>query len=66
MIDTINTGASIYRDAFRFLIEGLTCVQVSLDYYRRESAKIIEIFKECSPDGEIGELGCVAYYRGPP
>ncbi|KAF8501401.1 hypothetical protein F5888DRAFT_1226382 [Russula emetica] len=27
--------------------------KVSLDYYRRESAKIIAIFKECSPDGEI-------------
>ncbi|KAH9958595.1 hypothetical protein BC827DRAFT_1136015 [Russula dissimulans] len=27
--------------------------KVSLDYYRRESAKIITIFKECLPDGEI-------------
>jgi hypothetical protein len=34
-------------------------LQVSLDYYRRESAKIIAIFKECLPDGEIGE-GSVA------
>jgi len=41
----------------------LTCVQVSLDYYRRESAKIIAIFKECSPDGEIGELGHVAHHE---
>jgi hypothetical protein len=41
-------------------------VQVSLDYYRRESAKIITIFKECSPDGEIGKLGCVAHYQAPP
>ena len=41
---------------------GLTCVQVSLDYYRRESAKIIAIFKECLPDGEVGELSCVAHY----
>jgi hypothetical protein len=67
MIDTQSiTGASIPRDAFTFLVEDLTCVQVSLDYYRRESAKIIAIFKECLPDGEIGKLShCVAHYRAP-
>jgi hypothetical protein len=43
----------------------LTCVQVSLDFYRRESAKIIAIFKECIPDGEVGELSCVAHYSLP-
>lgn len=61
MIDTI-------RDAFTFLIECLTwcTVQVSLDYYRRESAKIIAIFKECLPDGEIGKLGYVVHHRAPP
>jgi hypothetical protein len=30
--------------------------QVSLDYYRRESAKIAQLFKDCLPDVEIGEL----------
>jgi hypothetical protein len=28
---------------------------VSLDYYRRESVKIAQLFKECSPGVEIGE-----------
>ena len=35
-------------------------VFVSLDYYRRESAKIIAIFKESLPDGEIGRGGVAA------
>jgi DNA polymerase eta len=29
--------------------------KVSLDYYRRESTKIIMMFKDCLPNGEIGE-----------
>jgi len=28
---------------------------VSLDYYRRESKKIAQLFKECLPGVEIGE-----------
>lgn len=39
-------------------------LQVSLDYYRRESAKIIAIFKESLPDGEIGR-GSVATGAAP-
>ena len=34
---------------------GVLYVQISLDYYRRESAKIITIFKESLLDGEIGK-----------
>lgn len=38
---------------------GVRYVQISLDYYRRESAKIITIFKESLLDGEIGKWsGC--------
>jgi hypothetical protein len=39
---------------------GVLYVQVSLDYYRRESAKIISIFKESLLDGEIGKVAGVA------
>ena len=41
---------------------GVLYVQVSLDYYRRESAKIITIFKESLLDGEIGK-GSECRYR---
>ena len=34
---------------------GVLYVQISLDYYRRESAKILTIFKESLLDGEIGK-----------
>jgi len=38
---------------------GVRYMQISLDYYRRESAKIITIFKESLLDGEIGKgSGC--------
>lgn len=44
--------------------ERATDDQVSLDPYRRESAKIIAIFKEMVPKGEVGESGLICEKDG--
>ena len=64
MIDTLHdtTGAfdpSLFIFYPSLMAVGVRYVQISLDYYRRESAKIITIFKESLLDGEIGKWnGC--------